>query len=171
MPQAGFWAVGGYAISFRKDGAWYADEERIRNSRIQLLFSRSLRRDDRAGAPALPRYTGWLLDVGVDRQPVTVEDTPLVVSGLDGDPDEGFTIRTNDGESGPLDCDTLRIGEGEVLYCTVDRGDRGLLPARFLRPAYYRIARFVEWEDGRPLLRSCGRKWVLGPRQDRVAEP
>src|SRR6185369_954497 len=154
MPQAGFWAVGGYNISFRKDGAWYADDERIRNSRIQLLFSRSIRRDDRDGAPSLPRYTGWLLDVGVDRQPVTVEDTPLVVTGIDGDPAHGFFIRTNDGESGPLDVATLEVGDNEVLYCTVDRGERGRLRARFLRPAYYRIAEHIDWENGHALLRS-----------------
>ncbi len=161
MAQAGFWAVGGYTISFRKDGAWYADDERIRNSRIQLLFSRSLRRDDRQGAPDLPRYTGWLLDVGVDRQPVLVEDTPLVVTGVDGSPDDGFVVSTNDGESGPLDCASLVIGHGDVLYCTVDRGERGLLPARFGRPAYYRIARFVEAKGGRPVLRSSGHEYPL----------
>jgi len=156
MPQAGFWAVGGYTISFRRDGAWYADDERIRNSRIQLLFSRSLRADDRDGAADLPRYTGWLLDVGVDRQPVLVEDTPLVVTGVDGDPEHGFEIRTNDDESGPLDMRTLEIGDDEVLYCSVDRGPRGRMRARFLRPAYYRLARFVEWEEGRPVLRARG---------------
>ncbi|MFN2425643.1 MAG: hypothetical protein ABR587_04250 [Candidatus Binatia bacterium] len=153
MPQAGFWAVGGYSISFRRDGAWYADDERIRNSRIQLLFSKSIRRDDREDAESLPRYTGWLLDVGVDRQSVTVEDTPLVVTGIDGDPDAGFEIATNDGESGPLDCSTLEIGDGDVLYCSVDRGERGRLRARFLRPAYYRIARFVESVEGHATLR------------------
>lgn len=161
MPQAGFWAVGGYTISFRRDGAWYADDERIRNTAIQLLFSRSIRRDDRDGAADLPRYTGWLLDVGVDRQSVLVEDTALVVTGVDGDSDEGFTIRTNDGESGPLDCSTLEIGDGEVLYCTVDRAERGRLRARFLRPAYYRIAKFVEWEEGCPLIRDLGGSYRL----------
>lgn len=162
MPQAGFWAVGGYTISFRRDGGWYADDERIGNVRIQRLFSQSIRRDDREGAPDLPLYTGWLLDVGVDRQPVTVEDTPLVVTGVDGDPEEGFTIRTNDGESGPLDCATLTIGDGDVLYCTVDRGARGILPARFLRSAYYRIARFVEVQDDHAQIRSQGRVFRIG---------
>jgi len=162
MPQAGFWAVGDYTISFRKDGAWYADDERIRNPHIHLLFSRSIRRDDRGGAPGLPGYTGWILDIGLDRQSVVVEDTPLVVTGVDGDPEAGFVIRTNDGESGSLDCDTLKVGEGEVLYCTVDRGERGPMRARFLRPAYYRVAKFVEWEDGRPVLRSHGRRYRVG---------
>jgi hypothetical protein len=166
MPQAGFWAVGGYTISFRRDGAWYADEERIRNPRIQLLFSQSIRRDDRENAPSLPRYTGWLLDVGVDRQSVLVEDSPLVVTGVDGSSDEGFTIRTNDGETGVLDCTTLAIGDGDVLYCTVERAGRGTLRARFLRPAYYRIAKFVEWVDGKPVLRCRERKVELGTGSD-----
>jgi hypothetical protein len=161
MPLAGFWAVGGYTISFRKDGAWYADDERIRNPRIQLLFSQSLRRDDREGAPELPRYTGWLLDVGVDRQSVVVEDTPLVVVGVDGDPASGFVVRTNDGESGPLDPATLEVGEGEVLYCTVDRGERGMMKARFLRPAYYYLAKFVELHGLTPVLRCGGREYPL----------
>jgi len=154
MPQAGFWAVGGYTISFRKDGAWYADDERIRNSRIQLLFSRSLRADDRENAPSLPRYTGWLLDVGVDRQPVVVEDSPLVVTGIDGNPDDGFVIRTNDGVSGALECGTLEIGADDVLYCTVDREERGRLRARFLRPAYYRIAKFIDMDERGAVIRS-----------------
>jgi hypothetical protein len=161
MPLAGFWAVGGYTISFRRDGAWYADDERIRNPRIQLLFSRSLRRDDREGAPDLPRYTGWLLDVGVDRLSVVVEDTPLVVTGVDGDPDRGFTILTNDGESGELDPATLEVGDDDVLYCRVDRGERGTMRARFLRPAYYRLARFVEAGDDGPALRVRDRRWPL----------
>lgn len=162
MPIAGFWAVGGYTISFRRDGSWYADDERIRNPRIQLLFSQSVRRDDRDGAEKLPRYTGWLLDVGVDRQSCLVEDTPLVVVGVDGDPKEGFMIRTNDGTSEALDCETLEVGEADVLYCTVDRGVRGRLKARFLRPPYYRIARFVEIEDGCPVLRAGDREYRLG---------
>lgn len=162
MPLAGFWAVGGYTISFRRDGAWYADDERIRNPRIQLLFSQSIRRDDRDNAETLPRYTGWLLDVGVDRQSVVVEDTPLVVTDVDGGGDEPITIWTNDGETGVLDCSTLEIGKDDVLYCRVGRRERGVLEARFLRPAYYRVAKFVEWESGRPLLRAGGRLHALG---------
>ncbi|MFN2375629.1 MAG: hypothetical protein ABR538_03780 [Candidatus Binatia bacterium] len=161
MPQAGFWAVGGYTISFRRDGSWYADDERIRNSRIQLLFSQSIRPDDREGAEDLARYTGWLLDVGVDRQSVVVEDTPLVVTGIDGDPDAGFEIQTNDGVSGPLELASLQVGPDDVLYCSVDRGERGVMRARFLRPAYYRFARFVELEDGHPVLKARGHSFRI----------
>ena len=141
---------------------WYADDERIRHSRIQLLFSQSIRRDDREGAVDLPRYTGWLLDVGVDRQPVEVEDAALVVIGIDGDPQHGFDICTNDRIEGELDCETLERGEDDVLYCSVDRGERGRLRARFLRPAYYRFARFVEVEGGHAVISSKGKSYRIG---------
>lgn len=161
MPRAGFWAVGGYTISFRRDGFWYADQERIGNPRIQLLFSRGIRRDDRDNASTLPRYTGWLLDVGVDRQPVTIEDTPLVVTAIDGNSESGFLIRTNDEVSGALDCASLGIGNDDVLYCEVERGPRGRLRARFLRAAYYRFAEFVEWEGQQPVLHCQGQTYPL----------
>lgn len=163
MPQEGFWAVGGYTICFRKDGAWYADEERIRNPRIHLLFSQSVRPDDREGAQQLPRYTGWLLELGIDREPVHVEDTPLVVTGVDGDRESGFEVCTNDGESEPLDCSTLTIGAGDVLYCTVDRRERGRMRARFLRPPYYWLARYIEWDDhhDHAIIRSRGETYRL----------
>ena len=43
MPRAGFYTVESGKISFRRDGNWYSDDERIDNPRIALLFSRSVR--------------------------------------------------------------------------------------------------------------------------------
>jgi hypothetical protein len=135
VPRAGFWAIGGYKISFRADGHWYADDEVIGNPRIALLFSRSVRPDGRGG---------WMIDVGIDRQPATIEDTALVVTSVRGDPERGFTVTTNDGVTSDLDCTTLRVGDADVLYCEVARGERGVIKARFLRPAYYDLARWIE---------------------------
>ena len=45
MARAGFYAVESGKISFRHDGHWYNDEERIENPRIALLFSQSIRRN------------------------------------------------------------------------------------------------------------------------------
>ena len=137
MPKAGFWAIGGYKISFRSDGRWYADEEVIANRRIASLFSRSIRADGGGG---------WIVDVGVDRQPVTVEDTALVVTTVSGSPESGFVVKTNDDVESELDCSTLAIGARDVLYCAVDRGERGVFKARFLRPAYYQLARWIDDE-------------------------
>jgi len=153
VPKEGFWTIGGYKISFRRDGCWYADEELIANRRIARLFSRHLCDDG---------HGGWVIDVGIDRHPVTVEDTPLVVTRVDGDAVSGFTIRTNDDESEPLDCASLEVGEGNVLYCTVDRGVRGHMRARFLRRSYYALARHIQVEHGRPVLHCRGRSFPIG---------
>ena len=71
MAMAGFWSIGGYQISFRKDGRWYADDEVIGNARIARLFAENVQSDGKGG---------WVIDVGIDRHPVTVEDTALVVN-------------------------------------------------------------------------------------------
>ncbi len=153
MPKAGFWAIGGYKISFRADGKWYADEEAIENPRIALLFSRHVRPDGNGG---------WVIDVGIDRQSVTVEDTALVVRSVEGEPAGGFRIVLNDGGSEELDCASLWIGANNVLYCRVARGDRGTLAARFLRPAYYALTRWIEpTADSRLLLTSRGRRYPI----------
>jgi hypothetical protein len=157
VPKAGFWAVGGYAISFRPDGRWYADEEAIENARIALLFSRNLRPDGKGG---------WVIDLGIDRQAVTVTDTPLVVVSVAGDPGTGFRVRTNDGVEDELSCASLRVGRGDVLYCEVDRGARGVMRARFLRPAYYELARWISDDGGRAVLRCRGRAFPLARAAD-----
>ena len=140
MPKAGFWAIGGYDINFRKDGMWYADDEVVENRRIALLFSQNVQSDGDGG---------WVIDLKIDRQPVRIEDTALVVQLVEGDPEAGFEIRTNDDVVEVLDCATLEVGPDNVLYCTVDRGERGKIRARFLRSAYYALVKYlVESPDG-----------------------
>ncbi len=151
---AGFWPIGGYRISFRRDGRWYADDDPIENRKIARLFSQHICRDE-TGA--------WQIDLGVDRQRVEVEDTPLVVVSVDGDPERGFVVRANDDIESPLDCSTLCVGDGNVLYCRLDRGERGELPARWLRPAYYRLASWIEDGPNGPELRCKGRRFVIQP--------
>lgn len=145
MPKAGFWAIGGYDINFRSDGKWYADDEVVENRRIALLFSQNVRSDGEGG---------WVIDLKVDRQPVRIEDTALVVQSVEGDPKAGFEIRTNDAVVEALDCTTLEIGPGNVLYCTVDRGERGKIRARFLRGAYYVLVGYLV-ESPRGIVLPC----------------
>lgn len=152
MPSAGFWAIGGYTISFRSDGNWYADDEVIANPKIARLFSKHVRSDGQGG---------WVVDLGIDCQPVVVQDTALVVTSVDGDSREGFVVTTNDGLSGELDCATLVANRDNVLYCSVDRGQRGRMRARFLRPAYYRLAESFEDASDGPLLRCRGRVYAV----------
>jgi hypothetical protein len=153
-PRAGFWAIGGYKISFRKDGRWYADDEVIENPKIARLFSQHVQRDGQGG---------WVIDLGIDRQPVRVEDTPLVVVTVRGDRDSGFRVTTSDGQTDELAYRSLCVGPEDVLYCTVDRGSRGHLRARFLRPAYYILAASVEQIDGDPCLQVRGQHYPIRP--------
>ncbi len=62
--------IGPRSIRFGKDGHWYADDDVIANVRIARLFSQHIQGDGEGG---------WVIDVGVDRQSVEVDDTPMVV--------------------------------------------------------------------------------------------
>jgi hypothetical protein len=136
MARAGFYAIENTTIRFGRDGRWYADGAPIENRRICDLFARHLER-----APD----GSYRLRMGDEQVPIEVDDTPYVVTAVSAGP-EGAEIRLNDGSVERLDGGSLQVGEGEVLYCTVKEGAER---ARFLRPAYYQIARqFVEKEPG-----------------------
>jgi hypothetical protein len=135
MPRAGFYAVESGKISFRRDGNWYTDEERIDNSRIALLFSRSIRRNPDGS---------YFLQVGDERASITVEDTPYVIKSVDGDAATGFTVVLNDDEREPLDYGSLEAGPDNVLYSRVKNGT---FRARFLRPAYYHLSDCLGMDD------------------------
>src|SRR5712692_9367971 len=124
MARAGFYAIESGKISFRRDGNWYTDDERIDNPRIALLFSRSIKRNPDGS---------YDLQVAEERAPITVEDTPYVVKAVNEDGRGGFTIVTNDDEREPLNPTTLEVGRANVLYCRV-KGSA--FRARFLRTAY-----------------------------------
>ncbi len=134
MPRAGFYAVESGKISFRRDGNWYSDDERIDNPRIALLFSKSLKRNPDGS---------YFLQVAEERAPITVEDTPYVVRTVENG-EHGLIVVTNDDEREPLDPATLEVGRDNVLYCRVKQGE---FPARFLRPAYYHLSDYFRVED------------------------
>ncbi|HZO81725.1 MAG TPA: DUF1285 domain-containing protein [Candidatus Binataceae bacterium] len=136
MARAGFYAVESGRISFRRDGHWYSDDERIDNPRIALLFSRSLRRNPDGS---------YYLQVAEERAPITVEDTPYVVKTVEGDPRNGFVLVLNDEDREELDPATLEIGADNVLYCRVKGG---AFRARFLRSAYYHLSPSFEADSG-----------------------
>jgi uncharacterized protein len=151
MPRAGFYAVESGKISFRRDGNWYTDEERIDNPRIALLFSQSIRRNPDGS---------YFLQVGDERAPITVEDTPYVVKALEDDELGGFILVLNDGSREPLDPATIEVGRDNVLYARVKEGASR---ARFLRSAYYHLSdRFEADEQGRFFLTIAGKRHPIG---------
>jgi uncharacterized protein len=134
MGRAGFYAIESGRISFRRDGNWYTDDERIDNPRIALLFSRSIKRNQDGS---------YYLQVAEERAPITVEDTPYVVKAVHEQNGE-FVVVTNDDEHEPLDPSTLEVGRDNVLYCRV----KGGAPARFLRTAYYHLSNNFFTDEG-----------------------
>lgn len=133
MPKAGFWAIDPTRkISFGKDGWWYANDERIQNRRINLLFSQHLRKTPDGI---------YEIAIGWDKVAVVIDDAPYVVTQVAGDSTQGFTLRLNDESEELLDPTTLFVGRENVLYCRVKGGEH---TARFLRPAYYQLAEYVQ---------------------------
>jgi uncharacterized protein len=150
MARAGFYAVESGRISFRRDGNWYSDEDRIDNPRIALLFSRSIRQNPDGS---------FYLQVAEERAAITVEDTPYVVKAVGGDAHGGFTILLNDEEREPLDPVTLEVGPDNVLYCRIKGG---AFRARFLRTAYYHLsAAFNADESGAFSITIGGQRYPL----------
>ena len=135
MARAGFYAVESGKISFRRDGNWYTDDERIDNPRIALLFSKSIQ----------PNPDGtFFLKVGDERAPISVEDTPYVVRTLEDDGRGGFAMLLNDDIREPLDAAVLQVGADNALYARVKSGR---LRALFLRNAYYHLADRIECDE------------------------
>ena len=145
MARAGFYAVESGKISFRRDGNWYTDDERIDNPRIALLFSKSIQVN--------PDGT-FFLKVGDERAPVSVEDSPYVVRTLEDDGRGGFAMLLNDDTRELLDACALEVGADNALCARVKNGK---LRARFLRNAYYHLADRIECdENGRFFLNLGG---------------
>jgi hypothetical protein len=97
------------------------------------------------------------LEIGEDKADVVIEDTPWVVTAVDGDPQSGFAVVLNDDTREPLDPATLVVGRDDVLYCRVKGG---AYEARFLRPAYYALMRHAESAPGVGAVLAIGRRRV-----------
>ncbi len=145
VARAGYYTIENATIRFGRDGRWYADGEPITNVRIAALFARHLRR-----APG----GNYFLEIGSERTPVDVEDTPYVVVGATVDGAGTVRIELNDSSTEDLALPSLHVGAGDVLYCRVKGGRER---ARFLRPAYYQLAPHIaEASPGCFVLRAGG---------------
>jgi len=148
MARAGFTAISSGKIKFGKDGRWYSDDELIPNRAIGRLFSRALQ--------VLPDGRARL-ELGEDRAEVIVEDTPWVVTAVEGSPAHGFTVVLNDETREPLDPASLRVGSENVLYCRVKNAAH---EARWLRPAYYELMRHAETAPGGEVVLPVGGRCI-----------
>ena len=160
MPRAGFYAVESGKISFRKDGNWYSDDERIDNPRIALLFSQSIQRNPDGS---------YFLKVAEERASIDVEDTPYVVKSIENDGNGGFNLILNDETREAMDPASLEVGPENVLYARVKDGK---FRARFLRPAYYHLSSNFEVDDsGNFFLKMGGKRYPLQTASERDFNP
>lgn len=144
------------SILIDKEGRWFHKGlEMIRRDIVQLFY-RNMRADSKG------RY---IITMAGDRCYVDVEDTPFVVwrTVVSDDDRNGsrFSLYLSDDSTEELDPETLEVGDGNVLYCKVRNGD---FPARFSRPAYYQLAKYIEEENNVFFLPANGRKYPIRDR-------
>jgi len=156
MAGAGLYPISASRLRFGSDGRWYADDEPVKHARLARFFTRHLRRKSSGG------YEIWVderyhADVEIDDSAYVVVSVSAVptIAGENAapTPHSGFVLQINDETTERLDPATLQVGAENVLYCHIKEGTER---ARFLRPAYYQLAQFIEeTSDGQFRLR-CG---------------
>lgn len=125
-----------YRIYIDNRGNWYQDGIKITHRWTYLENNRNLDIDEDGD---------YFIDEGMGKIYVEVEDTPFVVRMVDRE-NGGFRIILNDETEEHLDIDNLYLNEENIPYTKV-KNNR--FKARFMRPAYYELAKHaVEESDG-----------------------
>jgi hypothetical protein len=131
-----------------RDGDWFDDGVEVTHPRVLASLRAGLRRDEH----------GYYLQTR-DRVPVEVEDVPWVVTRIEA---RGGRLRAilNDGTEELVDPAAVRLGPGDVPYCTVKGG---AFEARLSRAATFQLLALAEPEErtGRAVLLVGGRRVVL----------
>jgi len=123
-----------------REGRWFHEGVEITHERTRRLFSRSIFRDQDGG---------YILRVGRESTPVTVEDTPFLIVSVTVREERAmgcctYEVLLNDGSQELLDPRTLTIEQDHVMYAQVrETRER----ARFLRSAYYQLCARIEYDE------------------------
>jgi hypothetical protein len=117
-----------------KNGVWLSNGEEIEHERTIQAFSKNLFRCK----------DGFEIRIGNERKTVHVEDTIYFVTGMEGDPDLGYSIRLNDGRTLELDPKTLDYRSGRLTCKVFHPNEQTHEEARFLSPAYYEILKDLQ---------------------------
>ena len=130
------------------DGNWYDDDVEITHQGVLANLRGNLRRD----------AAGHFIQTRV-RIPVAVDDAPWVVTRVERR-GEGLHAILNDGSETLIDPATLRIGAGDVPYCTVKDG---AFAARLSRAATFQLLALGEYDEltERGTLRLGARRFEL----------
>ena len=130
-------------IFIDQEGDWYYRGSVMQRGDIVSHLCQHLRKEESSG-----RY---IIQMGKQRCYLEVEDTPLVVTSVfqeearekEGQEQLYLSIKHLPTHES-LNPRTLWVGEGNVLYCRVKED---AIPARFLRPAYYQLAEFIQEDE------------------------
>ncbi len=139
-------------IYIDKEGNWYQDGIPILHRWTYLYNNKLLRRDEEG------RY---YLDEGKGRVYAYVEDTPFVVKMIDKRTD-GLYLILNDETEEKLDFNSLWMNEENIPYVMVKKGE---FEARFSRPAYYELTRYLKQEGDKFYVEVDGTKYLLKPKK------
>jgi uncharacterized protein len=129
-------------IRIDKEGVWYYKGNEMFRKDIVKLFYQNLKRDESGS---------YYIHLENDLASLEVEDTAYFVTavnklGSTAAGNERISVHLNDETLEELDCDTLRIGGDNVLYCAVKSAGH---KAKFLRSSYYQIAEYFDYDDDR----------------------
>jgi len=118
-----------------KEGHWFQNGAEIIHREVYLTFCQALEKTAEGG---------YRIRIGQEICRVEVEDTPFVVRRiLDGECGRLFMV-LNDETVEAFRPDQFWIGDGNVPYAEVKERR---FHARFLRPAYYELAKHITIDD------------------------
>ena len=114
-----------------KDGRWFQNGAEIIHPEIFRMFTGLLEKTADGG---------YIIQFGRETCRVEVEDAPFVVQCVNEEAEGRIVIQLNDDSLEALDPERFWIGSENVPYCKVKEG---VFHARFSRPAYYQLARYI----------------------------
>lgn len=118
-----------------KEGKWYQNGAEIIHSGVLNQFLEALEKDQ-AG--------GYRIRIGREVCAVEVEDTPFIVLRVVKQDNGELSLELNDGGHENFKSDSFWINNQNIPYSMVKNGE---FPARFSRPAYYELAKWVVFDE------------------------
>ncbi|MGB1275087.1 MAG: hypothetical protein ACPG77_05000 [Nannocystaceae bacterium] len=125
----------------RMGGFWLGDEP-VTHPRVIAAFRQGLDISE-AGEPTLHVGNQWCY--------IKIDDCPLRVHAVAGEPTKGLSLRLDDGRSVELDLDTLREENGLQAEVPAQRSGRPL-PARFTNRAQMDLAPWLVTNDAEQIV-------------------
>ena len=131
-------------IRVAKDGRWFHEGGEISRKPLLRLFASLVKQEGNE----------FFLVTPVEKWRIKVEDTPLHVISLVGEPDAGVSAVLSNGQVELLDSNSgitlTKLDENDIPVITTAQG----LTARFLRSAYYQLLEMGVLTEGGFSMRS-----------------